>query len=166
MMSAAGSYNLQTSQAAINLTQAQSNAIANHQQYTDAYFQMQATNKAARAAKNPRPTMEQLVRVAREGAPKPLSPGEIDAVSGQVAWPDLLQSPDFALQRVEITNLLEQKAAQGALGYAQTQQFIQASETMAATLKKAVRKVPPADYVSSKNFIKSLLYSTCQVGLE
>ena len=46
-ISAKGDYNLSTSAAAINLTQAQSNEIQNRQQATNTYFEMQATNKAA-----------------------------------------------------------------------------------------------------------------------
>src|SRR5262245_25745017 len=59
VISAQGDYNLSTSEAAINMTQAQSAEIQNRQEYTNTYFEMRATNKAARAAEEgPPPTAE------------------------------------------------------------------------------------------------------------
>ena len=67
VISAKGSYNLSTSAAAVNMTQAQKNEIENHQLYTNTYFDMRATNKAARAAEEgPRVTAEQVARMAHE----------------------------------------------------------------------------------------------------
>ena len=60
VISAKGNYNLSTSAAAINMTQAQKNEIQNRQLSTNTYFEMRATNKAARANEaGPPPTMEQ-----------------------------------------------------------------------------------------------------------
>src|SRR5689334_21240057 len=51
VISAAGNYNLATSAAAVNTTQAIKQDIVNRQDATNAYFAMQETNRAARAAK-------------------------------------------------------------------------------------------------------------------
>ena len=60
-ISAKGNYNLSTSAAAINMTQARKNHIQNQQLAANTYFQMRAMNKAATAAeRGPPPTMEQL----------------------------------------------------------------------------------------------------------
>jgi len=50
VISAAGDYNLATSAAAVNMTQAQKQDIQNRQQWTNAYFEMRETNRRARAA--------------------------------------------------------------------------------------------------------------------
>ncbi len=50
-ISAKGNYNLSTSAAAINMTQAQKNEIENRNLATNTYFQMRTANRAARAAK-------------------------------------------------------------------------------------------------------------------
>ena len=77
VISAKGDYNLSTSAAAINMTQAQKNEIQNQQQWTNTYFKMRATNKAATAAeRGPTPTMEQLAtngpgRRAQAARPQP-----------------------------------------------------------------------------------------------
>ena len=54
-ISAKGNYNLSTSAAAINMTQAQSNEMQNHQQYENTYFQMQQANQAYQKAHRPAP---------------------------------------------------------------------------------------------------------------
>ena len=92
VISAKGDYNLSTSAAAINMTQAQKNEIKNRQQWTNTYFDMRATNRAARAAEaGPKPTMEQLVRIARQGAPAPITPSQVDPMTGKIDWPGPLQ---------------------------------------------------------------------------
>ncbi len=45
VISAKGDYNLSTSAAAINMTQAQKQEIQNRQQWTNTYFDMRATNR-------------------------------------------------------------------------------------------------------------------------
>jgi hypothetical protein len=68
VISARGDYNLSTSEATENLTQAQSQEIQNRQQYTNTYFSMRETNDAERAKlAGPRPTEQELVKIAQEG---------------------------------------------------------------------------------------------------
>ena len=63
-----GMANYANSEAAINVTQAQSNYIDNRAKATTTYFSMRAENRAARAAERPpRPTSEQLTRFAQAG---------------------------------------------------------------------------------------------------
>src|SRR5688500_18495850 len=60
VISAQGNYNLSTSAAAINMTQAKKNEIQNRQQWTNTYFEMRATQRAAAAAeRGPPPSEEQ-----------------------------------------------------------------------------------------------------------
>lgn len=166
MMSAKGSYNLQTSQAAINMTQAQSQEIANHQQYTDTYFQMRATNQAAtEKERGPHPSAEQLARIAADGVPKPISPGDSDPVTGQVAWPDVLMDDEFADGRKEVEGLLGKKAANGRLGFQDQQQATKAIDGMFDTLKSQISDIPPARYMESKDFLRSLIYSISKTDL-
>ena len=119
VISAKGDYNLSTSAAAVNMTQAQKQEIQNRQDYTNTYFEMRETNKQAREAEaGPKPTAEQLARLAHETAPKPLSPGEINEVTGQLNWPSALQSDDFAPERVQMERLIATHSQLGTLNYA------------------------------------------------
>ncbi|MEW4563526.1 hypothetical protein AB1K70_13420 [Bremerella sp. JC770] len=165
VVSAQGSYNLQTSEAAINMTQAQSQEIANRQQYANTYFQMRSQRDAYEAKKHPRPTEEQLVQLAHSEAPKGLPDGSFNKESGKPNWPTLLQYPDFAEQRKVVETLLPKKSANGMLGAQDAQQFTQAVEQMAVTLKRGITKVPPQQYMTAYNYLKQLLYSTCQTQL-
>jgi hypothetical protein len=75
VISAAGQYNLNTSAAAINMTQAQSNAMQNQVQSVNTFWEMRNIGKAQRAAeRGPNLTPEQIARMAREGVPRPLTP--------------------------------------------------------------------------------------------
>ena len=90
---AQGDYNLNTSAAYVNLEEAERRDIENRQAWTQAYFEMRRTNAAYRdAERGPKGTPEDWVRFAKEAAPSRLSPGEIDNISGQIAWPRLLQA--------------------------------------------------------------------------
>jgi hypothetical protein len=166
-ISAKGDYNLSTSAAAINMTQAQKNEIQNRQQYTDTYFQMRATNKAARAAEaGPNPTMEQLVRYAKEGAPKPLSPSQMDPINGRINWPAALQEDSFASQRSEVEQLFAMRAKYGGLGYSDQMKVRQTIDAMFHELKAQIRQIPPPDYVASREFLQSLSYAATKTEME
>jgi hypothetical protein len=165
-ISAKGSYNLSTSAAAINMTQAQKNEIQNHQQYTNTYFEMRATNKAARKAEEgPAPSMELIARMARDGAPKPITTKEWDPVTGKVNWPTLLQQDSFTPQRTELEQILAKQANYGSLGYSDQMQARQTIESMFADLKSQIKTVPPQDWAASQSFLQSLIYATTKTVL-
>ena len=88
VISAAGQYNLATSAAAINMTQAESNQLRNNVQGVQTFWQMRDIGRAEREKeRGPRLTPEQLARMARDGAPRGLSASQIDPVSGVLYWP-------------------------------------------------------------------------------
>jgi hypothetical protein len=165
-ISAMGNYNLSTSAAAVNMTQARRNNIENQQIYTDAYFQMRAANRSFRAAEaGPRPTAEQLARLARDGAPKPLSPGDLDSISGRINWPTALQQETFAANRAELEKLSAAQAMHGTLTAAEQMAARKMIESMFADLRSQVSEIPPQEYVASRNFLRSLIYTTTQSQL-
>lgn len=154
-----GAYNLATSEAAINMTEAQRREIENRQQWTNAYFSMRQANRNYRAAeRGPRPTMAQLVRYAQADQPKPLSPSELDNVSGQIRWPRLLRADAFADSRGELEELFRQWASVGAANTEELSAIRQRTDSMLAELQTQVRSAPPSDYLIAKRFIQSLAY--------
>ncbi len=167
VISAAGDYNLATSAAAINMTQAQKNEIQNRQQYTNTYFEMRATNRAARAAEaEPHPKMEELVRIAQQGVPKALNTNALDPISGKIAWPSLLQSDPFAAPRVELDQLFAKRASYGGLDFSEQSKARQAIEGMFTSLKAMVADVPPMAYTGSKSFLNSLAAVACKCWVD
>jgi hypothetical protein len=166
VVSAKGDYNLSTSAAAVNMTQAQSKEIENRQQYTNAYFDMRATNTAARKAeRGPQLSAEALARLAHEQAPKPLSPGEVNTVTGKLNWPGPLQLDGFAMDRNSLESLFGAHSQMGALNYTDRIEARKIINDIAKQLKGHIRDIPGPDYIASKSFLESLMYTTCKCHL-
>jgi len=166
-ISAKGSYNLATSAAAINMTHAQKQYIENRQQAADTYFQMRAANrKYVAAERGPPPSMEQLARIAAQGAPKPLRSDQVDSVSGRISWPDLLQEDKFTEGRTEVEQLYTKRISYGRLDFSDQKGARQAIDGMFADLKSEVKNVPPQQYVSSRSFLQSMIYSLTKTQLD
>jgi len=159
VISAQGDYNLATSAAAVNLTQARKQDIQNRQSATAAYFEIREINRAATAAKrDPRLSQEQLVRIAAQAAPKPISSKDFDPVSGNVTWPELLRDEQFAKERAAVEPLLAKQAQYGRLGISDHNLAGQAIESMSSKLSAIIKSVPSGEYIAAKNFLKSLMY--------
>ncbi len=165
-VNAMGNYNLSTSAAAVNMTQARRNAIQNSAMYTDTYFQMRAANRAYRAAEaGPRPTSEQIARIARSGVPRPLSPGDVDTVTGRIHWPAALQQESFAGQRATLDEFAAQVATYGSLSLSDQMAARRSIEAMFADLKAQIAEIPPQQYVASRSFLNSLIHATANTAL-
>ena len=92
IIGASGSRNLDNSQAAINMTEARSRQLDNHLKTTDTYFQNRLNNKKWREELNgPRKVTHNAFRKL----PPPLSPSEVDPVTGQINWPPLVAQLPF-----------------------------------------------------------------------
>ena len=104
MINAFGQYNLATSAAAVNLSQARRSEIANDKLWTQTYFEMRDLNRQNREAeiKRERGNPEDWARYAQAGKPKPLGNQNLDAATGQIRWPVLLGLHDFAAQMRKI----------------------------------------------------------------
>ena len=160
VISAQGQRNLSNSAAAVNMTQAQKNEIENRSLATNTYFDMRRVNQEqAAAARGPTPTMEQLARIAKAGAPKPLSPSQMDSVSGQLRWPSALQQPCFESGRNELDQLLAVYARYGGLGYSDQTKVRETIHDMYQELNSQIDQIPPQDYVGCKRFLRSVNYA-------
>ncbi len=160
VISAQGERNLSNSAAAVNMTQAQKNEIENRQLATNTYFDMRRGNQQqAAAARGPAPTMEQLARIAKAGAPKPLSPNQMDSVSGQLRWPNALQQPCFESGRNDLDQLLALYARYDGLGYSDQTKVRETVHDMYDELKSQIDQIPPQDYITCKRFLRSVNYA-------
>ncbi len=162
---AQGEYNRLTSEAAINVQQALSGAIDNAQKGVDAYFRIREMNRDYRQAeRGPKPTREDFQRYARAGLPTPLSPSELDTLTGRVRWPILLRDDHFASLRAELEELLDRWAVSRNLGQVDsfgTDDYLavrNAIDHMQDELRTAVGRLHPQDYASSQRFLRSLEY--------
>ncbi len=158
-----GEANLNNSAAAVNYSIAQRNEIDNRSAWTSTYFQMRDENRKARAAeRGPRATMADLVRYAQAGKPKPLSPGELDVVTGTVHWPLALQVEQFAKSRAELEGVFGRRASKGTIGPADYMKARQVTQTMLNDLKDQIKQIPSEQYMVAKNFLQSLAYEAAR----
>ena len=92
IIGASGSRNLSNSEAAINMTSARSSQLDNQLKTTDTYFQNRLNNKKYREELHgPRKVTHNAFRKL----PPPLSPSEVDPVTGQINWPPLVAQLPF-----------------------------------------------------------------------
>ncbi len=166
VISAQGQYNLNTSAAAVNYTQAESNQLRNNVQGVETFWQMRNIGAEERAKeRGPRLTPEQLARMARDGAPKGLSPNQIDPVTGTLYWPAALQDPGFQPQRSVVDEQTAKWLKYGGLNYADQTQVRDNIDSMFDGLKSQISSIPPQDYVACRKFLQSLLYATTRTTL-
>ncbi len=159
----AGQARMDSSQAAINYTQAQKQEIENRKQWTQTYFDMRRINREAREAESgPKRTQEDWIRLAQAGMPERLSPSELDSVGGQLTWPILLRKDEYAQDRAVIDKAFTSRATTGTISpddYASVQR---ATESIEGRMKKEIRNVPSIDYTTAKRFLKNLNFESRQ----
>ena len=154
-----GAYNLTTSQAAINATEADRKEIQNRELWTNTYFQMRREQRAAMAEEQgPRPSAEDLVRYAQMGKPKPLGPNQLDAVSGRIYWPRSLLTDQFASSRGVLDELFAKRARYGDVSMEDLMQIRDETNKIINLLNQEIRDIPPMEYASAKQFLSSLAY--------
>jgi hypothetical protein len=157
VIQSAGTANLNNSAAAINYTQARSMELDNRLKSTNTYFEMRAANKAYREAeRGPRPTAADLARYAKLGAPQPLSPSELDPLTGAIRWPVILMEDNFEAARKELDQAFEQRAKDGYLRLDGIQAATAATDQMLADMRTNISEYPPQLYSSTRRFLDSV----------
>lgn len=155
----AGQLALDTSAAAVNLTEARRYAIENSKLWTQTYFEMRRLNREYRAAeRGPRPSMEKLIRYAQIGRPPRLSPSDLDHVTGEIFWPVLLRTDRLATYRTEIEAVFSQRAVTRILGGEEYMRVVRLIDFVEGVLRDHIRELPPGEYVTARRFLEGLNY--------
>jgi hypothetical protein len=166
VISARGDAALSGSAAAVNLTQAEKQQIQNRSAATNTYFDMRATNRAAREAeRGPSLSMEQMAKIAHDAVPKPLNNQQINPVTGELNWPGPLQVDAFAKDRSEIEKLMANQAYYGSLSYADQMKVKGTVNAMFRVMKDHIKEIPQNDYIAARMFLNSLLYASTKSQL-
>ena len=141
------------------MTQAQKNEMENRSQWTQTYFEMRQMNRDYREKeRGKRPTEEDLVRYAAMGKPKPLSPSDLNYVSGKIRWPLVLTQDAYQKQCQELESLFAKRSHSGGLGYDDQMKIRTTTTAMLDALKESIKNVPASDYLAGKRFLESLAY--------
>ena len=137
MARARGQYNLLTARARVAAAEARRHELENRLRATELYFQIRELNRAYRAKlRGPRPTLEDLKRYAQATKPAPLSPSELDFITGQITWPILLRADRYAEYRAQLEALFAERTTADGLSTAGYLQIDRTAKAMLAELKR------------------------------
>ncbi|MCU0959939.1 MAG: hypothetical protein MUF48_07515 [Pirellulaceae bacterium] len=166
VINAAGQANLMNSAAAVNIEAARSQYIDNRLKGTKTYFEMRRHNREYRdATRRPRPTSEQLFRLAKDSTPRQLAADQLDPVSGQIAWPKALMLDEFATYRSELEGLFAERAnASGRLTLPQMNQVRDTTQQMRELLRAKISDMPPQVFSQSNAFLRQLEHAAQRAG--
>lgn len=157
----AGLATLLSSAAAVNFEEARSRFLGNRLKGTETYFEMRRRNREFRDEnRRPRPTSEQIFRLAREAAPAPLSPNQLDPVRGTIDWPAVLRTDTFAEYRETLDALYADRArASGRIDWDQFQQIRASVGQMQEALREKLPEIPPQVFSQSNAFLRQLQHT-------
>jgi len=158
VMRASGDANLRNSEAAINVTEAQSRAMDNRLKYTQTFFENRRMNREYRAAEaGPKITQQQAERIARERAPKRATAQDVDPITGGLAWPRVFDDAQYTPYREKLEILFAERAEQGgAIGMDTYREIESVTDEMLATLKGNIGSMSGTDYMAAKRFVERL----------
>jgi hypothetical protein len=159
-----GDFNLSSSAAAVNLSEARQREIENQKLWTKTYFEIRDINREAFDAEQRRlrASPEDWIRYAQSGRPQRLSPSELDTVTGEIHWPMLLTMPQFKAQRVEMEKAFADRAYHGVMGAEVFLRVLQVADDLLANLQSQIRNVPADKYLLAKRFLQSMVYEASQ----
>lgn len=166
VISSVGQANLMNSAAAINVEAARSQYINNRLQGTKTYFEMKRHNREYRDAnRRPRPTSEQLFRLAKEATPNRLEADQLDPVTGEINWPLALMLDEFAPYRSSLEDLFAKRANE-ASGFTlpQINEVRDTTGQMRDLLRAKISDMPPQVFSQSSAFLRQLEFASQRAG--
>ena len=158
VISAAGQNTYMSSLASINFEEAYKRAIENSVAVTKAYYERREIREEFMKKYGPRPFVGEARRKAIEYyQPKRLSAQEFKSQKGQIAWPHILRQEQFTAIVTEIDALFASRDANNSGDGSLTQrQIAQLCHSLDGTLKENIGRVTADQYITSKEFIRSV----------
>lgn len=157
-MRAAGAMNVMNQQARILGAEAARLEVENREIRAESFWHLREEYRTRAAAeRGPRPSVEDLSRLAADDRPDALADDALDEATGTVSWPSLLKSEAFAPHRAQMDAALAE-CAQGTADADTVAGAVQAADAMLAELKSRVRELPAQDYMAARRFLESLSF--------
>ena len=154
----AGQYNLDTAQANNINQDTVSKYLDNRAKGTDTYFQMREANRQyRRQLETPPLSSEQLYRIAAEQRPDTLAASDLDPLTGDIAWPLVLQGEEYEEVRTKLEGLFALRAKEGSSSY--VFEIQQTANEALAQLKANIRNYPAPEYLKAKKFLEALAFT-------
>ena len=159
LLSGAGSYNLNTAQAADVLESARAKYIQNYRAAIDARYAIKRANDLYRSEKYARERMtpELLSRVIQAKLPDRLSAAEYNRRSGDLEWPVVLMQPQFDADRRAVEDAFAQRRPEDvgmtSIFYRDVSQRCQ---RMQGTMLSQIDELSTTDSIAARKFLKSV----------
>ena len=161
VVGAAGQQDLAASTAAVNATQAQSNALQNDVRNVQTFWAMCNIGRTQRAGEiEPRPASEELAATALGRAQPALTASQIDPLTGALYWPGPLRYSRYDTPRRAVDQYAAKWAQYGGLDFADREGMRKTINAMLDALKSEIGDMPPQEYLKSRSFLQSLLQAT------
>lgn len=154
-----GEFNRNTSEALINVEEAQRRAIENHQRRIETRYELKQQWRE-----------RQNARLSRRGRPQPLdedSPrrtedrlddDEFNRITGEIDWPEVLLDPQFADDRLAFEQMFaDPTTKESGAGTNLHRDVNELASSMKEQLRLQVEFMSAADYMAAKKFIDRLL---------
>jgi len=152
-------YNMLTSHAMINVTEAHRRAMENQVRKAETFHRVRQVGleaqAARRAARRSHTASARQVNVTRPAPQAPSAPEVLELRGGRIVWPTALQGDHYAAFRTAVERAFEPSAGDGGI-VKDRALLTHAVRNMAGTLKQHVREVSPMDYVAAKRFLATL----------
>ena len=149
---------MMNAEATSTLQDARSKNIQNNVDATKAYFEIKRHRKDYHdAMQKPRPSSEQLFRLAKAGTPGELSAADLDPVSGTIQWPGVLKEDVFQSNREALDALVADHVnSGGSFSLDKYQRIKDNVKQMQDLLKAEINNMPPQVFTQANAFLKKL----------
>lgn len=147
------------SRARINNEEARSRYIDNQLKWTETYFAKKAIYAAyvAKESAKRKESVQNYLKNRPSGAPPRLGLSDFDPSTGEITWPDSLQTSEFNAPRKQVESLFALRANVHAAPGIVTD-IRNAVETLRAELRKQIVHMAPSEYIVCRKFLDSLAY--------
>ncbi|HET6878757.1 MAG TPA: hypothetical protein VFI31_01225 [Pirellulales bacterium] len=162
--SAAGQYNLYTSQAAVNYQQAYQHYIQNRKLAVQTYFDLRRMNASYRAEQemlHPHATPDEIAAFNQARLPEPLSGNVFDPGHGVIDWPPILRRSEFDDGRHTVEGLFTEWSSdphESGLGTENCRNIQHAVADLGDKLHSEIKQFQPDEYIAASKFLRSLAY--------
>ena len=147
--------------AALKFSEARRRQVENWKKFVATSFEVRKIYHDARVAERGRPlTSADYIRMAQIGKPQRLSPSQLNRLTGELAWPAVLDDGPFASYRQVLDRLFAKRAERGRLGFHDTVRADRTAATMTEMLRERIAEVPVAEYMAARRFLESLAYES------
>lgn len=152
---------LLNSQAAVNLQAARSQDITNDLNSANTFYEMRRIHNQYKDEERQRQFVgpQKVAEFNQRMLPRRLTPSQLDHITGEINWPEVLKRPPYNEPRVKLDDLFRSRASHaGGIGSERYSQIRDFTNQMLETLRQSIREVPTSEYVYCRNFLTSLAY--------